>query len=90
LGELAGYTPEMGGTEDGDGKGSKVYGVTGMTDGPGSVSTLILGVVRSTEEGRGELLFPKENGLAGLGIEGMPDARAATMRARTAEVHMNA
>jgi hypothetical protein len=85
-----------------------------MIDGPGSVSTLILGVVRSTEEGRGELLFPKENGLAGLGIEGVPewvgdkcegaserdvdkvesegtaDARAATMRARTAEVRMNA
>jgi hypothetical protein len=115
LGELAGYTPEMGGTEDGDGKGSKVYGVTGMTDGPGSVSTLILGLVRSTEEGRGEL-FREENGLAELGNEGVPecqwvgdkgegdgerdvdkvesegiaDARAATMRARTAEVHMNA
>jgi hypothetical protein len=116
LGELAGYTPEMGGTEDGDGKGSKVYGVTGMTDDPGSVSTLILGIVRSTEEGRGELLFREENGLAGLGIEGVPecqwvgdkgegdgerdvdkvesegtaDARAAAMRATTAEVRMNA
>jgi hypothetical protein len=41
----------MGGSEDGDGKGKKGYGVTGMIDGPGSVSTLILVVVRSTEEG---------------------------------------
>jgi hypothetical protein len=41
----------MGGSEDGDGKGTKGYGVTGMIDGPGSVSTLILVVVRSTEEG---------------------------------------
>jgi hypothetical protein len=44
-----------------------------MTDGPGSVSTLILVVVRSTEEGEDELLFPEENGLAELGIEGVPE-----------------
>jgi len=35
----------MGGSEDGDGNGTKGYGVTGMTDGPGSVSMLILVVV---------------------------------------------
>ena len=82
-----------------------------MTDGPGSVSTLILVVVKSTEEGRGELLL---NELAELGIEGVlewigdkgegggkddadgmesegtADARAATTRVRTAEIHMNA
>jgi hypothetical protein len=114
LGELAGYTPEMGGTEDGEGKGSKAYGVAGMADGPGSVSTLILVVVGNTEVGRGELLFPEENEPAELGIEGVPewfgnkgegdgendvdkaesegtaDARAATMRVRRAEVHMDA
>jgi hypothetical protein len=87
-----------------------------MTDGPGSVSTLILVVVRSIEEGGGELLFPGERELAELGIEGVPDwvggkgeggsekdvdkdkvesesiadARAATIRMRTVEVHMNA
>lgn len=43
-----------------------------MTDGPGSVSTLIL-VVRNTEVGGGTLLFPEENGLAELGIEGMTE-----------------
>ena len=59
----------MGGSEDGDGKGAKGYGVTGMIDGPGSVSTLILVVVRSTEEGRGELLLPEEDKLAGLDVD---------------------
>jgi hypothetical protein len=87
-----------------------------MTDGPGSVSTLILilVVVGGTKEGRGEVLFPEKLELGGLGTEGVPewvggkgegsgekgvdkvesegtaDARAATMRVRTAEVHMNA
>lgn len=87
-----------------------------MTDGPGSVSTLILVVVRSIEDGGGELLFPGEKELGELGIEGVPDwvggmgegggekdvdkdkvesadtadARAATKRMRTVEVHMNA
>jgi hypothetical protein len=59
----------MGGSEDGDGKGAKGYGVTGMIDGPGSVSTLILVVVRRTEEGRGELLLPEEDKLAGLDVD---------------------
>ena len=44
-----------------------------MTDGPGSVCTLILVVVRSTEVGRGELLFPEENKPAELGIDGVPE-----------------
>jgi hypothetical protein len=81
-----------------------------MTDGPDSVSTLILVAVRGTEEGR----FPENNGSSEFGIEGVPewvgdkdegdgekgigkvesegtaDARAATMRVKTAEVHMNA
>ncbi len=43
-----------------------------MTDGPGSVSTLILVVVRGPEEGRGELLLPEGNRLAGLDIEDVP------------------
>lgn len=59
----------MGGSEDGDGKGAKKYGVTGMIDGPGSVSTLILVVVRSTEEGGGELLLPEEDRLAALDVD---------------------
>ena len=44
-----------------------------MTDGPGSVGTLIPIVVGNTEEVKDEMLFPEENGLAELGIEGMPD-----------------
>jgi len=58
----------MGGSEDGDGKGAKVYGVTGMIDGPGSVSAIIPIVVRSTEDG-GELLLPEEDMLAGLDVD---------------------
>lgn len=42
LGELAGYTPGMGGPEEGEGRGTKAYGVTGMTDGPPWVSTLVV------------------------------------------------
>jgi hypothetical protein len=64
LGEVAGYTPGMGGSKDGDGKGAKRYGATGMVDGPGSVSTLILVVVGSTDGG--ELLLPEEDELARL------------------------
>jgi len=59
----------MGGSEDGDGKGAKGYGVTGIINGPGSVSTLIPVVVRCTEEGRGELLLPEEDTLAGLDVD---------------------
>ena len=43
----------MGGPEDGDGKGAKGYGVTGMVDGPGSVSTELL---------------PEEDKLVGLDV----------------------
>jgi len=32
----------MGGCEEGEGKGTKMYGVVGMTDGPGCVSTLMV------------------------------------------------
>ena len=45
----------MGGCEEGEGKGTKVYGVVGMTDGPDCVSTLIVVevevVVAGTEDG---------------------------------------
>jgi hypothetical protein len=60
----------MGGSEDGDGKGAKRYGVTGMEYGPGSVSTLIL-VVVSAEEGGGELelLLPEEDRLGRLDVD---------------------
>ncbi len=58
----------MGASEDGDGKGTKEYGVTGMTVGPGSVRTLILEVVRP-EEGRVELLLPAEDKLAGVDVD---------------------
>jgi hypothetical protein len=40
-----------------------------MIDGPGSVSTLIRVVVRSTEEGGGELLLPEEDMMAGLDVD---------------------
>ena len=62
----------MVGSEDGDGNGAKGYGVTGMIDGPDSVSTLILVlvVVRSTEEeGGGELPPPEEDILVGLDVD---------------------
>ena len=42
LGEVSEYTPGMGGCEEGEGKGAKMYGVVGITDGPGCVSTLML------------------------------------------------
>jgi hypothetical protein len=67
LGELAGYTPGIGGSEEGDGKGANGYEVTGMTDGPSSVSALIPRVV-STEGGRGGLLL-SEDELAGLDVD---------------------
>jgi hypothetical protein len=53
----------MGGPEDGDGKGAKAYGVAGMTDGPGSVSTLMLVVVG------GELLLLEDDELAELDVD---------------------
>lgn len=66
--------------------------MTGMKDGPGSVSTLILVVVRSTEEVRDD-----DNGegdwdedVDKVDKEGTPDARTETTRVRTADVHMNA
>jgi hypothetical protein len=43
--------------------------VTGITDGPGSARMLILEVVRSTEEGRVELLLPEEDKLAGVDVD---------------------
>jgi hypothetical protein len=61
-----------------------------MTDGPGSVSTLILVVVRSIEEGRGELEGDGEKDVDKVESESTADARAATMRVRTVEVHMDA
>jgi hypothetical protein len=54
----------MGGSEDGDWMGAKGYGEMGIGDGPGSVSTLILVVIGSTEGG--ELLLPEEGKLARL------------------------
>ena len=103
LGELTKYTPGMGGSEDGDGKGANGYGVTGMADGPGSMSTLILVVVRNTEESRGELLIPEEEKLGRLDVdvtegddkgsdgddEGSAEARAVARRIRTAADHMD-
>lgn len=61
----------MGGCEEGEGKGTKLYGVVGMTDGPGCVSTLILvdvvvagaedGVLEevSEDEDEGEVILPE-------------------------------
>jgi hypothetical protein len=50
LGEVSGYTPGIGGCEDGEGKGKKEYGVVGMADGPDCVSTLMLVVVVVLED----------------------------------------
>jgi hypothetical protein len=70
FGELSGYTPWMEGSEDGDGKGAKAYGVTGMTDGLASVSTLILVVVEGTEGSGGEVLaLPEDVKLAELDVD---------------------
>ena len=62
LGRLAGYTFGIGGSEEGGGKGMKIYGVVGITDGPGCVSGLPLEavVVRRAEvetlkEGAGKI-----------------------------------
>ena len=51
LGRLAGYTFGIGGSEEGEGKGMKIYGVVGMMDGPGCVSKLplVAVVVRGAE-----------------------------------------
>ncbi len=59
LGELAGYTLGMGGSGEGDGKDTKGYGVTGMTDGPGCVSTLMLVdvLVSGTEEDKEDVVL---------------------------------
>ena len=51
LGKLAGYTSEIGGSEEGEWKGMKIYGVVGMTDGPGCVSgSLLVAVVVSRSD----------------------------------------
>ena len=47
LGKLAGYTSKIGGPEEGEGKGMNIYGVVGMTDGPGCVSGPLLVAVVS-------------------------------------------
>ena len=74
------YTPRTGGSEDGDGKGEKAYRVTGTTDGPGSVSTLVL--VRTGDD-YGESVDDDD-----VESEGVAEARAAARRMRTAEGHM--
>ena len=74
------YTPRTGGSEDGDGKGEKTYRVTGTTDGPGSVSTLVL--VRTGDD-YGESVDDDD-----VESEGVAEARAAARRMRTAEGHM--
>ena len=51
----------MGGSEDGDGKGEKRYGVMGIIDGPDSESAIVL-VVEVEESGGEELL-------AGLNVD---------------------
>jgi len=59
LGKLAGYTSGIGGSEEGEGKGTKIYGVVGMMDGPGCVSRLPLVVVVVS---RAEMEALKEEG----------------------------
>ena len=86
MGELARYTPGTGGSKDGDGKGEKAYRVTGMTDGPVSVSTLVL--VRTGDD-CGERVDGDGDGEDDdVESEGVAEARAAARRMRTAEGHM--
>ena len=56
----------MGGCEEGEGKGTKLYGVVGMTDSPGCVSTLILVdvVVAGAEDGALEVSDDEDKGEA--------------------------
>ena len=84
MGELARYTPGTGGSKDGDGKGEKAYRETGMTDGPGSVSTLVL--VRTGDD-CGERVDGDGDDVD-VESEGVAEARAAARRTRTAEGHM--
>lgn len=92
LGELARYTPGTGGSEDGDGKGEKAYRVTGMTDGPGSVNTLLLA---EGDDDCGERVDSDsddddDDDDDGVESEGVAKARAAAKRMMmTAEGHMN-
>ena len=90
MGELARYTPGTGGSKDGDGKGEKAYRVTGMTDGPGSVSTPVL--VRTGDD-CGERVDGDGDGDGDgddvdVESEGVAEARAAARRMKTAEGHM--
>ena len=84
MGELARYTPGTGGSEDGDGKGEKAYRVTGMTDGPGSVSTVVL---VKTGDDCGESV-DSDGEDDDVESEGVAEARAAARRMRTTEGHM--
>lgn len=67
----------MGGSDEGEGKGTKAYGVVAMVDGPGSVSTLMLvdvDVVAGAEdellEGEDDvLLLLERDELAGLEVD---------------------
>ena len=72
-----------GGSEDGDGMGEKAYRVTGMTDSPGSASTLVL--VRTGNES-GERVDGDDDDVES---EGVAEARAAARRMMTAESHMD-
>ena len=56
FGTLSGYTSGIGGPEEGEGKGMKIYGVVGMVDGPGSVSKLPLVAVVVVSRAEGEAL----------------------------------
>ena len=87
MGELARYTPGTGGSEDGDGKGEKAYRVTGMTDGPVSVSTLVL--VRTGDDCGERVDGDGDGDDDDVESEGVAEAHAAARRMRTAEAHMD-
>jgi hypothetical protein len=74
-----GYTPGIGGPEEGKGKGTKLYGVVGMVDGPGCVSKPLLVTVAVVLISRAEVdaLKEPEGGVTGV-CECLEDAADAS------------
>ena len=78
LGDANGYTPGIGGSEEGDGNGTKAYERIGIPDGNGWVRTLgpLVDKLRELKRG-GEAPVPDEDVLIvpEVGIEGEYDER---------------
>jgi hypothetical protein len=70
LGEAKGYTPGIGGPEEGDGNGAKVYKLMGIGVGNGWVRTAgpLVGELTGLKTGGDEVTLPGKDELAGLGV----------------------